>query len=751
MLRQVILFFQDDIIFSHYFAKAYDNETLQLVLRKKLYGYIEKPSPGETFNKPLFDYQTHFGVFNEVFFLYITDMSDRPKIIGKEIKRAARMFAKYFSNPPSIKEESIQKEEFVKFINETHYLLHPKLCLMGPNSSSRQQIVNLLKISPEPDKKIMNFAVYYQIQIGSLFLDLWNFLETDVFSPLWNNYIRGSDMILYVINGDSPDLEETQLKFFHNLRLREGKYSRSAIFLISTGDGSGIDQETLIQKYPFLSAYEIHSLNLTAIDAKNQLQNAMSKAVGLKQALPADFKLKLQQANNLVSQQQYEGAIDLLQGLISICEQYQEFNYVEIFEKKINELREKLKQKKLQEEIEKKKIKAPKKISFGKFSGPKILPEQKPGTSMENVQPLNATAQKLSSALKTKPLPISSPKKTIQEPEVEPPSPSTEKPSILQDIDSSNPFFGNLPSFDSETNNASPNNLSSSANNRSKSNPFFSNIPDVDPTLSLNTPDMAKTSPQPSEILPKKGVDQSTNSTDEMDIEKLLRDHDKISDISNDLDFFDEIQSDHESLKKQMEEMPEGVNFGSETAISDENNQELEEDDVVIPEIEPGAPIEKFKIRNYSVDPIDLFQSAQPIAHKKEIEDKNPLLNSLAQNKRGMTRRKTLTFEKSPLVNTQKTGAKANIEKKREASMVTEANPLQQFTPEPSPLQPQKMMTPAEKLEHTILLQGETLSLELCEKFISQLQLKLKRTVTDADIDKVATLYIKQKRQRMGN
>ena len=199
MLRQVILFHQNEIIFSHHFAQAYSQETLNIVLRKKLSGYIDQPSDGETFNKPLFDFQSHFGIFNNVFFVYVTDMSDRPKVIGKEIQRAAAMFLKYFSNPLDIKNPSPQKDEFVKFINETHYLLHPKIALMGPSPFDRQTIMSLLKISPDPENRIMSFAIFNQIQIGTLFLDLWNFTEMDIFSPLWNNYIRGSDMILFNI------------------------------------------------------------------------------------------------------------------------------------------------------------------------------------------------------------------------------------------------------------------------------------------------------------------------------------------------------------------------------------------------------------------------------------------------------------------------------------------------------------------------------------------------------------------------
>lgn len=90
-------------------------------------------------------------------------------------------------------------------------------------------------------------------------------------------------------------------------------------------------------------------------DGKDQLINAMSVAIGLKQPLPPEFKIKLKKANDFVGQQKYQDALNLLKDLIQICEKYQEFNYIDVFQNKIKELQEKQKEKQLQEEIERKK------------------------------------------------------------------------------------------------------------------------------------------------------------------------------------------------------------------------------------------------------------------------------------------------------------------------------------------------------------------------------------------------------------
>ncbi|MHA1518929.1 MAG: hypothetical protein ACTSRK_01980 [Promethearchaeota archaeon] len=742
MLRQVILFYNNEIIFSHHFAQAYSQETINIVLRKKLIGYIEKPTDGETFNKPLFEFQSHFGIFHDVFIVYVTDMSDRPKIIAKEIQRAAAMFLKYFPNPLEIKSPSPEKDEFIKFINETHYYLHPKISLMGPFPFDRQNIMSMLKVSTEPEKSIMNFAVYNQIQIGTLFLDLWNFTEMDNFSPLWNNYIRGSDMILYVINGNAEELDESQLKYFNNLRQREGKYSKAAILLTNSKSDTFITKDGLLSTYPFLERYEIFELDLMEADGKDLLITAISKAIGLKQALPLEFKIKLQNANNHVTNREFAEAIELLLQLVQICEEFQEFNFIDIFNKKIEELKVKLKEKNLQDEIEEKKIRAPKKISFGKFEGIKKLPgvKQLPGVKhlpsdgkiLPILPKIKYSADNLKQAISA------SKKEGNGEGEVTPKESTTPNsfdsplpPLILSNIPeeesapSSNPFMAGMPSLD----------FDAAFGTEEKLEPKKEELP-------------SKEEISTKEEFPGPNVVEDTVVDDfSEDIEALLKEHEKINDLSTDLDFFEEIQAEHEESKNQMDSMPVGMKSVTDGYDSEEEFEE-EEPPAAIPNIESGVPMDTFKIRNYSVEPIEMFSANQATVHEKVARDTNLPLRPSNQQKKGITRNKTLTFETSPLIEHRDRKKRADITRTKEPSSISETNPLQEFTTVVSPLNPQIIMTPAEKLAQAILLRGDTLALELCEKFVSQLMLKLKRTLNDADIDNVADLYVKQKQKR---
>ena len=163
MLRQVFLFSKSgEQIFAYHFAQAYDFSTVDLAFNQRLQPYIINPIEGKIISKPMFDFQSHFGMFQDVFFLFVSDMADRPKTIGKEIQRAAKLFHKNFPSPEVIKGSSSERDEFTVFIKETHYYLHPKICLIGPVRSGKSHIINLLKTTDKPEKMIMNFAEYYR-------------------------------------------------------------------------------------------------------------------------------------------------------------------------------------------------------------------------------------------------------------------------------------------------------------------------------------------------------------------------------------------------------------------------------------------------------------------------------------------------------------------------------------------------------------------------------------------------------------
>jgi len=372
LLRQVFIFYKNEIIFQYFFAKAYDKEALEIVLKKRLITYITNPIENKILSRPLLDFQSHFVFINGVFFLFVTDMADRPKIIAKEMERASKLFLKNFPDPLKIKESSPEKEEFTIFIKETHYYLHPKISLIGSLGAGKSTIVEILNQEKSHGKKIMDFAFYYRIQMGEIYFDLWDFITRDDFSPLWNNFVRGSDVIFFVIDGSN--LNDEKIKFFTNLKRREGKYSNWAIILTHSDSPNFLHAPNLKEKYNYLKDVNIYEINLTDSNVLRDLSLIFIKTIGLKESLPSEFRTLLVQANNLVAEEKLSESINIIRKLVGICEEYQEFAYLEVFKNKIRELEEKLKLKLEKEKLEQEMFRAPEKIKFQKFEGVSSVP-----------------------------------------------------------------------------------------------------------------------------------------------------------------------------------------------------------------------------------------------------------------------------------------------------------------------------------------------------------------------------------------
>jgi len=360
-------------VFQYFFAKAYDKEALEIVLKKRLLTYITNPVEGKILSKPILDFQAHFVFSNGIFILFVTDMADRPKLIAKEVERASKLFLKNFPNPKKIKESSPEKEEFTIFIKETHYYLHPKISMIGPVGSGKSTIVNILNQEEKSHgKKIMDFAFYYRIKLGNIFFDLWDFIARDNFSPLWNNFTRGSDVIFFVIDGSN--LNDEKVKFFINLKRREGKYSNWAIILTHSDNVNFTSSSTLKERYVFLKNVDVFHINLIDQNVLGNLSMIFTKTLGLKETLPQEFRKKLIEANNFVAKEKFAEGITLLRELVGICEMYQEFAYLEVFQNKIKELEEKMQLQKEKKKLEDEMFRSPEKVQFKDFKGVSHLP-----------------------------------------------------------------------------------------------------------------------------------------------------------------------------------------------------------------------------------------------------------------------------------------------------------------------------------------------------------------------------------------
>jgi hypothetical protein len=143
---------------------------------------------------------------------------------------------------------------------------------------------------------------------------------------------------------------------------------------------------------------------------------------------------------------------------------------------------------------------------------------------------------------------------------------------------------------------------------------------------------------------------------------------------------------------------------------------------------------------------IDVLEGKRPIST-------NTLAEQIMQQSMNMVRdpatgAQKLQFERSPLIKNEISGKPVDIQQTKQPSVAVESNSLKEFSFDKGETR-NNLAEMGEKLGEHIRNLGESLSRDLCQKFISQLQLRYKKTnLTEDEIQKAAELYVKQRRSQ---
>jgi len=375
LLRQIYIYFEKNIIFSYSYALAFNDQQFKKV-QDLLLEFIAIPIPDQAFHRPFGNYQLSYITSNHVFYLFIADIVDKKEYINEILNKTIKRFQFLFSNPLNINKENKEKQSFIQFLREVQYNLHSKIALIGPFGSGKTLFTNLIRIKDEP-KSFMNFAKSYKIEINNFFFDLWDFQLNDNFSPLWNKFISGSDLILLVI--DSTTYNRQIISHFINLQKTDAKFSKLLI-LANKQDLSNAVTPTLLEeelKIPTIG------VSLKDPDIKNQLIRIISDQLNLKKEMPSEFDDLLLNAENNVINKKYSEAIKKFNNLIDICKEFQEFPQMFALEQRIINVENLIKEEDKQKEIEKYRTDEPEKIIFTQKVAVKSLPTQETNTTIK--------------------------------------------------------------------------------------------------------------------------------------------------------------------------------------------------------------------------------------------------------------------------------------------------------------------------------------------------------------------------------
>ncbi len=188
----------NEVVYSFIFGTAFSSETLAQV-KDTLGDFIKDPMEGMIFSRPLFNFQVVYASIQKLFFLLVADQSDRPEYVKEVMKPTATKFIATFPNIPNSLKDTEKQNVFEQYLLEVHKNLHPKIALVGPLGAGKTTLAQLIQAQGSVERPIMNFGKIYSVQIGKLTFDLWDWVFPDMFSPLWNNFVRGSDVILVVM------------------------------------------------------------------------------------------------------------------------------------------------------------------------------------------------------------------------------------------------------------------------------------------------------------------------------------------------------------------------------------------------------------------------------------------------------------------------------------------------------------------------------------------------------------------------
>ncbi|MHA1821939.1 MAG: hypothetical protein ACTSU2_16305 [Promethearchaeota archaeon] len=432
MLRQVFLFSKNssEIKYRYQFAKGFNVEELAITI-EKIGDFMKNPVVGKIFHRPLMDRQIVYGALtNNIFHLYISDMSDRADYIIDHIKKVDKFLIEGGLDKELEKASTFEelnqdvKTKIDGYLEEIYYDLHPKITLVGPMGGGKSSLFELLSDPNEEARRIMGFALVKKIKVQNIYFDLWDF-TLDNFSPLWNNFIRGSDLALIIINGirlkeENPNYNKIIINFL-NLYKREAKFAKGAILLSHISDKHS-EEEEIINKFKEQFGDEIelpiYTYNLNKDDPNSaketigKVLNIIIEQLDLKRPLPDNFRQLLIESNEMIEKKEYERAIELLNQLINIAEEYQENEYISVFSRKIIELKEKqseierLKEEEEEEkELEMRLKRKPEKVVFEEKIKVKSLKSAL--NTMKNLNPMQRAinSAKTSGSTKVQPLP----------------------------------------------------------------------------------------------------------------------------------------------------------------------------------------------------------------------------------------------------------------------------------------------------------------------------------------------------------
>ena len=230
---------------------------------------------GKIFHRPVSE---NFQIFHKseknVLFLFITDLVDSLEYISPILDNTIIKFNELFPNPTDVSNPDDKKREFVDFLREQQHQMHSKIVIIGPTSSGKSYLFNMIK--SDQVRQIMNFAKASVITIDNLKFDLWDFELKDNFSLLWSKFIQGSDLVVLLFDLSSYHIRV--IEHFLNLQKQESKFSK---LLILGNNRDKINKKDLKIVKNALNISDIEEISLVEKGVREKIKLLIARTLNL--------------------------------------------------------------------------------------------------------------------------------------------------------------------------------------------------------------------------------------------------------------------------------------------------------------------------------------------------------------------------------------------------------------------------------------------------------------------------------------
>lgn len=255
-----------------------------------------------------------------ILFLFVHDKKDDFILIKKKLTNCKEKFLKSFKNILDQKIDPSSLNKFNVMVDSIQNKFPAILSLVGYDGVGKTTIINLIRSKEIPIKPALqitgNIAT---LKIGSLNFILRDFTGDQDVGFLWNNFIRGSDLILLVTNSSRDNVE--------NSRFFAKKIEEEIPNALVTVLGNKQDLEDTLEPQEIEDILELKTHGLIAIDTVNrdklieiimntmQMQDIATPLLSMSN----EREILIKELDNAILQTDFDKAEILYKKIIRIC------------------------------------------------------------------------------------------------------------------------------------------------------------------------------------------------------------------------------------------------------------------------------------------------------------------------------------------------------------------------------------------------------------------------------------------------